>query len=123
MSGMVKKRSINISKYFFLLLFLGFFGSITLFNHAHIADGIAIVHSHPFKCDKNGFPIHSHTTSGFLLIHILVNYTTIIIFALIAINISLNLLEKLSIIFYYHFLSQFYPICNPLRGPPADMLI
>ena len=121
--GMVKKWSINISKYFFLLLFLGFFGSITFFDHAHVEDGITIVHSHPFKSDKNDFPTHSHTTNGYLLIHLLVNYAAIVVFTLIAINIFLNLLEKLSIKFYYQFLSQSYPISNPLRGPPAYMLI
>jgi hypothetical protein len=120
---MLKRLSINISKYFFLLLFLGFFGSITFFNHAHVVGGITIVHSHPFKSDKNGLPTHSHTTNGYLLIHLLVNYTAIVVFTLIAINIFLNLPEKLSIKFYYHFLSQSYPFCNPLRGPPADMLI
>ena len=120
---MLKKLSINISTYFFLLLFLGFYGSITLINHAHIVDGITIVHSHPFKTGKNGVPNHNHTPTGFLLIHLLMNITAPAVFSLIAINFFLNLLSKFSIKFYNRFLSQSYLILNPLRGPPADMLI
>jgi hypothetical protein len=119
----LKKLYVNISKYFFLLLFLGFFGSVTLFDHAHVVNGITIVHSHPFKSDKNGIPTHNHTTNGYLIIHLLMNFTALAVFTLIAINLILNLLGKISIKYYNWFLSQSYLVFNPLRGPPAFMLI
>ena len=121
-SEMLKRWSINISKYFFLFLFLGFFGSTTFFNHAHVVDGITIVHSHPFKSDKSGNPIHSHTSNGYQLIHLLVKYTATAFFTLISINAHLFLLDKFSIKFYDQFLSQPYYISNLLRGPPAFKL-
>lgn len=120
---MLKKLSINISKYLSLVLFLGFFGSITFFNHAHIVNGITIVHSHPFKSDKNGIPTHNHTTNGYLIIHLMMNYTATASFALIAINSILNLLGKILIKYYNSNLSQSYLVFNPLRGPPAFILI
>lgn len=119
----LKKLCINISKYFFLLLFLGFFGSVTLFDHAHVVGGITILHSHPFKSDKNGIPTHNHTTNGYIIIHLLMNFTALAVFILIAINFILNLLGKISIKYYNWSLSQSYLVFNPLRGPPAFMLI
>jgi hypothetical protein len=60
--------------YFLLIFFCGYLGSITFFPHTHIVDGVTIVHSHPFKSDKNGLPIHNHTTNGFLLIHFISHF-------------------------------------------------
>jgi hypothetical protein len=80
----LKKCCKNISRYFFLALFLGFFGSTTFFDHTHIYDGNVIVHSHPFKHGKDGKPMHSHNDSGYLLVYLLHNYI-----ANIALNLSL----------------------------------
>jgi len=120
---MLNKLNIKISKYLFLFLFLGFFGSITFFNHSHIVNGITIVHSHPFKSDKNGQTNHTHTGTGFLLINFLSNFTAIAVFALISSNIIFKLREKLSTIFYDSSLSNLLFNSNPLRGPPQGMLI
>lgn len=68
---MLKKLSIDISKYLLLILFLGFFGSITFFSHAHIVDGVTIVHSHPYKSDNKGNPLHSHSDKGYITIQLL----------------------------------------------------
>jgi len=67
--GILKTLSINISKYLFLVLFLGFFGSVTFFNHSHIVNGITIVHSHPYKSNSGDVPpAHNHNRNGFILI-------------------------------------------------------
>jgi hypothetical protein len=73
----LKKLLVNIQKWFFLLLFLEFFGSITFFNHVHIVDGYAIVHSHPFKHGSNGVPVHSHPYGGFLVIDVLNHFIAV----------------------------------------------
>jgi hypothetical protein len=66
------KNSIKKScAYFLLILFLGYYGSITMFFHSHIISGDTVVHSHPFRTDNNGLPLHSHTTNGFITIHLL----------------------------------------------------
>lgn len=35
--------------YLFSLLFMWYYGSVVIFTHIHIKDGVAIRHSHPFK--------------------------------------------------------------------------
>jgi hypothetical protein len=120
---MFNKLTINISKYFFLVLFLVFFGSITFFNHSHIVNGITIVHSHPFKSDKNGQANHIHSGTGFLLINFLANFIATSVFALTSLFILLKLREKLSTIAYNTSLSSPFFNSNPLRGPPQGMLI
>lgn len=42
-------------KYFLPLLFLTYWGGVTLFTHSHVVNGVIIVHSHPFKAG------HQHT--------------------------------------------------------------
>ena len=44
-------------KYFLPLLFLAYWGGVTLFTHSHVVNGVIIVHSHPFKTG------HQHTES------------------------------------------------------------
>lgn len=44
-------------KYFLPLLFLTYWGGVTLFTHSHVVNGVIIVHSHPFKTG------HQHTES------------------------------------------------------------
>jgi len=53
-----------------LILFLGYFGSITLFSHTHhVENGRIIVHSHPFKSFPGKEPVrHSHSSESFILI-------------------------------------------------------
>jgi hypothetical protein len=70
----LKKCGINISGYFLLILFTGFFLSTILFNHTHISEGSIFVHSHPFKPDSNGKPLHSHSNSVYLLVFQLNNF-------------------------------------------------
>jgi hypothetical protein len=67
--AVLKKASLNIAKYLLLGIFLGFFCSITFFEHVHVVGGITIVHSHPFKSGPDGKPVHSHSSNGLVLIH------------------------------------------------------
>ena len=68
----LKHRVNKIIRYFFLLLFLAYYASVTLFTHTHIIDGITIVHSHPYKSGTGKNPVnHQHTTNGFGLIQLL----------------------------------------------------
>ena len=60
-----------------LILFLGYFGSITLFPHSHVVNGVTIVHSHPYKLVKgSGSPNLQHTDKAFLLIQLLSEFIT-----------------------------------------------
>ncbi len=64
----------RVSGFFLLIIFCGYFGSITLFPHTHIVDGIQIVHSHPYKSHSDETPVnHDHSTQDYLLIRFISN--------------------------------------------------
>jgi hypothetical protein len=112
----------RIYAYSLLILFLGYFACITLFYHSHVVFGETISHSHPYKTDKNGAPLHSHSDKGYITIHLLSCIT--LIFAIF------NFIPKPE----DHVLSEITPASNTgldvipfhfiysLRGPPSEML-
>jgi hypothetical protein len=54
-----------------IILFLGYYGSITLFYHVHIIDNQIFVHSHPYKnSNSDKSPVQSHSHSALMLHHI-----------------------------------------------------
>ena len=57
----------NITASLLLLLFVGYWSSVTLFPHVHRIDGHVFVHSHPFS-GSSGNPGHNHTPQQFQLI-------------------------------------------------------
>jgi hypothetical protein len=115
---MVKKVLLNFSRYFFLILFLGFFASVTFFNHTHTIEGYTIVHSHPFKKSPSGLPMHNHDANGFLLIHFLAVFTAVVIAALFMAKLFLLLLNRSGISHSADLFFQYYLNPNYLRGPP-----
>lgn len=42
-------------RFFLPILFIFYFGGITLFTHTHVVNGVIIVHSHPYNSE------HTHT--------------------------------------------------------------
>ncbi len=118
---MFKKAGVAISKYFFLLLFLGFLGSITLFNHAHIVNGVTIVHSHPFKSDSNGKPLHSHSYNGFITIHFLSVVLISSLLCYLSVQPFRHVGHKTIYIITKRFVEQTFLFSYSLRAPPAKM--
>jgi hypothetical protein len=57
----------NVCKVCLLLLFIGYYGCITLFYHSHLVNGHLITHSHPYK-HSSPFEKHSHSGKAYLLI-------------------------------------------------------
>lgn len=77
MALLLKENRVNrllrhIAKYFLPVLFISYIGCISLFTHAHVVNGVTIVHSHPYKPEGH----HGHTATEFQLIHILSHLTT-----------------------------------------------
>jgi hypothetical protein len=67
----------RLSGFFLVILFCGYFGSVTFFPHTHIVDGISVVHSHPYKSLPGSNPVdHHHSKNGFLLIQFISNFIT-----------------------------------------------
>jgi hypothetical protein len=76
--NLLKRINKKLLEYFLLILFIGYIGSITLFTHTHIVDGITVVHSHPYKSHSGNIPInHNHSKNGFILIQFISNFIAI----------------------------------------------
>lgn len=68
---MVSRQTIrNIFRVFFPLLFVFYWGGITLFSHSHVVNGVIVVHSHPFKAG------HTHSEGGLETIFFLAHFNT-----------------------------------------------
>ena len=65
--GPMRNTGRNITASLLLLLFVGYWSSVTLFPHVHRIDGHVFVHSHPFS-GSSGNPGHNHTPQQFQLI-------------------------------------------------------
>lgn len=57
------------------MIFIGYIGVISFYTHVHIVNGVTIVHSHPFQKNVPGKPFHSHSQTGFQLIHSLTSFS------------------------------------------------
>ena len=67
-----KKYITNLLESMLLILFIGYYSSITMFYHAHLVNGHILSHSHPYKHDKNNktpFESHQHSSSAYSYIH------------------------------------------------------
>ncbi len=109
----------NIMKCLLLILFLGYWGSITLFPHAHILDGVTIVHSHPYNPFSKENPSgHHHSKAEFVLIsqlsHFLTTALSIVLYSILVKILSVIFLTKREKDVY-----RYIFICsNGLRAPP-----
>lgn len=65
----MKRLLLNIMRYFLPILFVSYMASITFFGHAHVINGVTVVHSHPFKKGSG----HYHSSVELQLIHFLSN--------------------------------------------------
>ena len=86
-------------KILLLLLFLGYYGGITLFPHSHVINGITIIHSHPYKSDKSSnSPALPHTGKELLVIQLLSELITTAFSLCIASLIIRTLLQEILVI-------------------------
>lgn len=58
----MKQYAGKISKWLLPLIFIGYFSCVSLFQHAHIVNGVIIVHSHR-TADKANEPTHQHQSA------------------------------------------------------------
>jgi len=81
-----------------LILFLGYYSSITFFTHSHIINGVTIVHSHPFNTDKGGDSSSSpHSGKELQIIQLLSDFFTIAVSLSFAVILFRSLLYKIPI--------------------------
>jgi len=111
----------KIMRYFLLLLFLGYYGSITLFTHTHyIENGVIIVHSHPFSSGTAKNPLnHQHTAKAYVLIQLLSAFLTTVLFLVFSIEVFKTVSRKYITQKNDENFSDLSFLCsNGLRAPP-----
>lgn len=82
----------KIKTVFILLLFVSYYGSISLFYHSHKIDGVLVSHSHPFSGDASQ---HHHDSFDLLVIQQLSNFqVNIVVGFFFAIAFLYSILKK-----------------------------
>lgn len=72
LTDMSVRQTINkYMKWLLPVIFIAYYGSISLFIHVHIEHGTTIVHSHPFDTKSGGACHHHASLSEIQLFHIL----------------------------------------------------
>lgn len=64
-------------KWFFPILFIGYFCSVSLFEHAHIVDGVIVVHSHAAENSPFGLPHQHQSDAEIQKFHFLSHYNAL----------------------------------------------
>jgi hypothetical protein len=109
--------------YFLLILFLAYYGSITLFNHTHIVNGVTIAHSHPFSSENGETPVkHHHTANEYILIQSISNFLVIVSFLFFTFGLIKNIFRETVNKTINKIFSTPDCICaNGLRAPPLNI--
>lgn len=59
--------------YLLLFIYIGYYGTVSLFVHSHVYNGVVYLHSHPYdrSSTENQFPIesHHHTSGSFFTLN------------------------------------------------------
>lgn len=102
----MRNRAKRIYAALLLILFAGYWGSVTLFPHAHHVDGFVIVHSHPFSGAANGSAPLNHTPQQFQLI---AHLSLLVMVAAVALSFAARLLG----------VRYVFRMMHPVRMSPA----
>jgi len=117
---MKENRTKAILKIILAIIFIGYACSISFFSHAHVVNGVTIVHSHPYLSDENGNSNHEHSGVELQLIQFLSIFfsTAFILFSFLLGLFSLK--KRVFSIKRYFFLRQNTPKgLFRLRPPPV----
>ncbi len=117
---LLKQLNKKVMGYFLLILFMGYFSSITFFSHTHIVDGVVIVHSHPYKAKSGNVPFnHNHSKNGFILILFISNFITIAPILIWGNAIIRKALNTRLLVIYENFNFNLYRFCKHLPRAPT----
>lgn len=111
-------------KHFLLILFLGYYVSISSFTHIHIVNEVAIVHSHPYNPFSKDKPVnHQHSANSFVLIHFLSHFLTTVTFLL---TFSIKVYKTVLIKYILkkndeNYSNLLFLSSNGLRAPPLNI--
>ena len=123
---MIVKLSINkLMRYLLLILFLGYYGSITLFPHEHIIEGVSIVHSHPYKSCSGSSPVeHQHSKNQFVILQFISDFIAVIILVFYGVPKIRKIVNTVFLILDENVPVTIPLFCNNLlRAPPLKFHI
>ena len=113
----MRKTLINAGKWMIIILFIGYYISITSFYHTHYFWWGTVTHSHPYWPSEGDIPIHSHTATQCQTINIL--SLLLFTFSVASVLICKTVVIKRIFIREFNYKSLFQPIFSPLRAPPV----
>ena len=112
----MKPSLVKFGKWMLIVLFIGYYASITMFYHTHYFSWGTVTHSHPYLPTNSEVPTHTHSPSQCLAISFLTNLLLVAtVFALFIYKATL--VQKIYIR-VQHYTSRFRNVFLPLRAPP-----
>jgi hypothetical protein len=112
----MKPSLVKFGKWMLIVLFMGYYISITMFYHTHYFPWGTVTHSHPYMPTNSETSSHTHTQSQCLAISSLANLLLVV--AVFAFFICKPDLVQKIYIRVRHYVSFFRYVFSPLRGPP-----
>jgi hypothetical protein len=107
---------------FMLVLFAAYYGSANFFYHTHTILGETITHSHPYKSDSNGKPIHNHSEKGYITIQFITSFLLLTILTVIIIDSVYHTSSEVIVITGENREHSSSRLVYSLRAPPVYML-
>lgn len=118
----LSKKCEQVVKWFLFALFIGYYGSILLFTHTHVIDGVTVVHSHPYKpVSESATSNHNHSSNEIFVLQVLSNFLSTLVFLFVSFVVFRVLIdEKTASVYYFHNISKAY-YTFLLRAPPIKL--
>ena len=113
----MRQTLIKACKWMIIILFIGYYVSITSFYHTHYFAWGTITHSHPYLPSENDTPNHSHTPIQCQAINFL--SFLLLTFSIASVVIFKSVVVKKIYVKTHNYKSLFQPIFSPLRAPPV----
>ena len=117
----MRQKLINTGKWMMLILFLGYYISVTSFYHTHYFSWGTVTHSHPYFPSKSDTSNHSHTPVQCQTISVLS-------FLILTFTIAAGFICKTVIVTRIYtrvrsIKSLYQSVFSPLRAPPVFICI
>ena len=113
----MKKSLIKTGKWMIIILFIGYYVSITSFYHTHYFWWGTVTHSHPYLPSDGDTQNHSHTPIQCQAISFL--SFLLLTFSVASVVIFKAVVVKKIYVRVHSYKSLFQPIFSPLRAPPV----
>ena len=113
----MKQALINAGRWMIVMLFLGYYISVTSFYHTHYFSWGTVTHSHPYLPSGSETSNHSHTPIQCQTINLL-SYLLLTLTVAAAFLYKTATISKIYIR-VYNYKSLFKPLFSPLRAPPV----